>query len=209
MDRIGRAEYCGDDRNNIHQRHADHPEHVSPVQLERLNDRGSRDFALLILLGKGWCFIDFATDDIAGDNDEEAEQEWYPPAPAIERFGRHVGSERQEDRGRKNLPSLHPLESKAGVESAPSKWGMLQNHRTGAGDFTGDSKTLYEAQDNKKDWREHADLLICRQEADGHRRQAHEEHADDQNCFPAMGVTPVSQKEGADRPGNIANAVCR
>jgi hypothetical protein len=83
------------------------------------------DFALLILLGKGWCFVDFTTDDIAGDNDEDAEQKWYPPAPAIERFGRHVGCKWQEDCRGKNLPSLHSLESKAGVETASPKWGML------------------------------------------------------------------------------------
>jgi len=86
---------------------------------------------------------------------------------------------------------------------------MLQNHGTGAGDFAGNGKTLDEAQDNEKDRREHADLLVCRQDADSHRRKAHEEHADDQNCFPAMSVAPVPQEEGADRPGNIANAVCR
>ena len=209
MDGIGGAEDGGDDRNDVHQRHADHPEHVSPAQLERLNDGGSRNVPVLVFLGEGRCFIDFAADDVAGDDDEEAEQERYPPAPAVECFGWHVGCERQEDRRCKDLAGLNPLESKAGIESAPPERGMLEDHRTGSGDFSGNRKALDQAQDNEKHRRQHADLLICRQEADEHRRDAHQEHADDQNRLAAMGISPVSENEGADRPGNIAHAVGR
>ena len=84
--------------------------------------------SLLVLLGEDRCFIDFATDDVAGDDDEEAENEWNPPAPAIECFGRHVRCERQEDGCCKDLTSLNPLESKAGIESAPPEWGVFQDH---------------------------------------------------------------------------------
>jgi hypothetical protein len=69
--------------------------------------------------------------------------------------------------------------------------------------------TANKAQDHEKDWREYADLLICRQDANRYRRHAHEEHADNQNCFPSMGIAPVPQNEGTDWPGNVANTICR
>ena len=64
---------------------------------------------------------------------------------------------------------LHALEGEAGVEAAPPERSMLENHRTGAGYFAGDSEALYESKDHEKHWSEHADLLICRQKPDGHR----------------------------------------
>ena len=48
--------------------------------------------------------------------------------------------ERQENRRGEDLPGLHTLEGEAGVEAAPPKWSMLENHRTGAGYFATTAK---------------------------------------------------------------------
>ncbi len=125
--------------------------------------------AVLTFFGECRSLVDLAANDVAGNDDEEAQQEGNSPAPGVERFLGHVMSERQENRCGEDLPGLHALKSEAGVEAAPTKRSMLENHRTSAGDFTGDSEALYESQYNEKHRSEYADLLICWQEPDGHR----------------------------------------
>jgi len=50
---------------------------------------------------------DVAANDIARNDDEEAEQEGNSPAPGVERFLRHVMSERQENRRARICPAWH------------------------------------------------------------------------------------------------------
>ena len=128
LDRISGAEYGGDHRDDVHERHADDPEHVPPAVLDGLDNRRSRNLALFVFLGKGRRLVNFTTDDVAGDDDKEAEQEGYPPTPAIERLVRHVGCQWQENCRRKNLPGLYALQRKARIKSAPAKWSMFQDH---------------------------------------------------------------------------------
>ena len=59
---------------------------------------------------------------------------------------RQVVGERQEYGGGKDLPGLHALQREAGVITAPPERRVLQDHRAGAGDFSGDRKALNEAQ---------------------------------------------------------------
>ena len=118
-------------------------------------------------------------------------------------------SERQEDGRGEDLPSLHALEGKAGEEAAPAERSVLENHRTGAGDLPGNREALDETEDDEKRRGEHADLLIRRQEPDGHRRETHEEHAHEQHRLAAVGVAPVPEEEGADGPSDVADTVGR
>ncbi len=111
---------------------------------------------------------------------------------------------RQEDRCGEDLPRLYALEAKAGVEAAPAERSVLKNHRTCPGDLAGNREALDETEDDKKRRSQHADLLISRQEPDGHRRETHEEHAQDQHVLAAVGVAPVPEEEGAHRPGDVA-----
>src|SRR5712672_3800343 len=169
LDRVGCTEYRGDHRDVIHQGHADDPQHVPPAKLESLDNWRLWNLAVHTLFGECRSLVDVAANDVARNDDDEAEQEGNSPAPGVERFLRHVMRERQENRRGKDLPGLHALEGEARVEAAPPKRSMLENHRTGAGYFAGDSEALYEPQYHEKHWSEHADLLICRQKPDGHR----------------------------------------
>ena len=117
--------------------------------------------------------------------------------------------ERQEYRRGEDLPGLHALQAEAGVVAAPPKRSMLEDHRAGAGDFPGDREALDETEDDKKDRGEHADLLVGRQERDGHRRETHEKHAQQQHGLAAVCVAPMAEEECADRPGDIADTVGR
>ena len=77
----------------------------------------------------------------------------------------------------------------------------------GAGDLAGDGEALDEAEEDEEGGREDADLGVGGQEADGERREAHQEHAEDEHVLAAVGVAPVAEDEGADRAGDVADAV--
>ena len=104
----------------------------------------------------------------------------------------HVVRERQEHRRGQDLPRLHALQGEAREEAAPAERRVLEDHRAGAGDLAGDREALDQPQDHQQHRREPADLVVSRQNADRHRREAHEEHADDQHGLAAVRVTPVS-----------------
>ena len=164
---------------------------------------------MLALFGEGRRLVDLAADDVAGDDDDEAEEEGNAPAPGVERLLGHVVRERQEHRRGQDLPGLHALQGEAGEEAAPAERGVLEDHRAGAGDLAGDREALDQPQDHEQRRGEHADLLVGRQKPDGHRREAHEEHAHDQHRLAAVGIAPVPEDEGADRPRDVADAVGR
>ena len=166
-----------------------------------------RDVAVLALFGEGGRFGDLAANDVAGDDDDEAEDKRNPPAPGSERLLGKIMRERQEYRRGEDLPGLHALKAEAGVVAAPPKRSMLEDHRAGAGDLSGDREALDEAECHQKDRSEHAGLLVGRQERDGHRRETHEKHAQEQHGLAAVRVTPMAKKECADRPGDIADTV--
>ena len=117
--------------------------------------------------------------------------------------------ERQEHSCGKDLPRLHALQAEAGEEAAPAEWSVLQDHRAGTRDFAGHRKPLDQAQGDQKDRRQHADLLIGRQHPHGHCREAHEEHAHEQQRLAAVRIAPMAQDEGANRPSDVADTVGR
>ena len=117
--------------------------------------------------------------------------------------------ERQKDRRSENLPGLHALEGKAGEKAPPAEGSVLENHRAGAGDLAGNREALDQTQQDEKRRGEPADLLVRRQEPDGHRGETHQEHAHEQHRLAAMGVAPVPEDEGADRPSHVADTVGR
>jgi hypothetical protein len=170
---------------------------------------GNRRLGALIFFCKGGSFVDPAANDVAGDDNEEAEEERNPPTPGIERFLRHVGGEWQEDRRGDDLVGLYALQREARIEVAPTKRRMLENHRARARDLTSYSKALDETENNEKHRREQADLLVGWQEADRHGREAHEQHAQDQHILATVGVAPVPENKRADRPCDVAYSVRR
>ncbi|MDT4859863.1 hypothetical protein FQZ97_943920 [compost metagenome] len=151
--------------------------------------------------------MDFATDDEAGYQDEGAQQEGNPPAPLVEGFARHEVGQGQEHGGRHHLAGLYALQGEAGVEAASSEWRMFEDHRTGTGDLPGHGKALHQAQEYQQDGGEHADVVVGRQQADGHGGDAHQEHAQQQYVLAAAGVTPVAKDEGTHRAGQVAHAI--
>src|SRR5215831_7882212 len=152
---------------NIRSRHGDLGRENSP----RDNSKNARALPARAVL------IDPPANDVACDDDEEAEEERNPPTPGIERFVRHVGGEWQEDRCGDDLAGLHAVQREARVEAVPAKRRMLENHRARAGDLTSYSETLDETENNEKHRRMQADSLVDWQEADRHARKAHEQHA--------------------------------
>ena len=159
--------------------------------------------------GEGRRFLDLAANDVAGDDDDEAGEERDAPAPRVERVRRHVGGERQEDRGGHDLSGLNALQAEAGEEAAAAERRVLEDHRTRAGDLAGDGEALNEPQDDEKHRRQQADLLVGRQQPDRHGGKTHREHAEDQHVLAPVGVAVMAEDEGADRPRDVADAVGR
>ena len=162
-----------------------------------------------LLLGEGRRLLDLAADDIAGDEDEHAEQEGHAPSPADEGLVRQRVAQRQKHCGRKDLSGLNALQREAGEIAAPAEGSVLEDHRTRAGNFARDSKSLDEAQRHQQDRRPDADLLIGRQETDRGGREAHEDEAYKQHVAPPVGIAEMTENEGADRPRDVADAVGR
>ena len=164
---------------------------------------------VLALLGERGRLVDLPADDVAGDDHHDARQERDPPAPGVERLGIHVVRKRQEHRRGENLPGLHALQREAREKSAPAERGVLENHRARAGDLARDREALDEPKDDEEKRGEPADLRVGRQQADAHRRDTHQEHADDQHRLAAVGVAPMAEEERADRPRDVADTVGR
>ena len=180
-----------------------------PAFLNGLDDRRLRKLVVLALFGKSGRLVHFAANDVARDDDHDAREEGDPPAPRIERLRIHVVRERQEYRRGEDLPGLHALQREACEKAAPAERSVLENHRARAGNLPGHGEALDQPEENQKQRRPPAHLRVRRQQPDAHRRNAHEEHAHDQHRLAAMGVTPVPEEEGADRPRDVAHAVGR
>jgi len=73
---------------------------------------------------------------------------------------------------------------------------MLENHRTGAGYFAGDSEALYEPQYHEKHWseaRRSADMSA--ESPTAIVEKPHEEHAHDQHRLSTMRCRPNVQEQ--------------
>ncbi len=205
--RVGRTEDGGYHRDHVHQGHEHHQHHVLPAMAEGLADGRLGDFVLLLFLHERRGFVHFLTDDEAGNQHDGAHQEWNAPAPVVEGFAGHEVGQWQEHGRRQHLASLYALQGEAGVVAPSTEWRMFHDHRTGTGNFTGHGKALDQAQHHQQGRGEQADVVVGGQQAHGHGRQAHQEHAQQQYVLAAAGVTPVAQHEGAERARQVTHAV--
>ena len=168
--------------------------------------RGRRR-VLGLFFAEGRRLLDLAADDDADDKDQHAEQERNAPAPCQERLLGERVAQRQKDSGGENLAGLNALQGEAREIATPSEGGVLEDHGARAGDFARDRKSLDEAQDDEQNRRPHAGLRVGRHDADGHRRQAHEKQADEQDGSAAINIAIMSEDKSADRPRHVADAV--
>src|SRR5579872_1939679 len=174
-----------------------------------LDNRRPRHDAARTLLGEGRRFLYLAADEIADDQNDDAEQEGHAPTPGHECVRGERIREGEEHCGGEDLARLYALQGKAGEKASASEWRMLEDHGARAGYFPGNCEALYQPQRDEKDRREDADLLIGRQDANGHRRETHQKEADEKDVPPSIRVAQMAQHEGADRPCDIADAIGR
>ena len=119
-----------------------------------------------LLFGEGRRLLDFAPNDIAGDQDENAEQERHAPSPGHEGLVRKRVAQGQKDGSRQDLSGLYALQREAREIAASSERRMFEDHRARAGNLAGDRKALDEAQGHKQDRRPDPNLLIGRKQSD-------------------------------------------
>src|SRR5262245_8949590 len=171
LDRIRGAENGGDYRYDIHEGHADNAEHIRPTGLEGFDNGRPGYRAMPALRGERRRLIHLAADDIACNDDDEAEDKGNAPTPGIESLFRHVRTERQEYSSGQDLTGLYALQRKAGKETAPTEWRMLHDHRTGPRDLTGDGEALDQSQNDECTRSAHFFVRAYRPNAPGRRPQ--------------------------------------
>ena len=113
-----------------------------------------------LLFREGGRLVDLAPDNVAGDKDENAEQERHAPSPCRESLVRERVAQWQKDRSRQNLSGLDALEGEAREVAAPSERRVFEDHGARARYLAGDRKALDEAQDHQQDRRPDSNLLI-------------------------------------------------
>src|SRR5262245_10703054 len=209
LDRIRGAENGGDYRYDIHEGHADNAEHIRPTGLEGFDNGRPGYRAMPALRGERRRLIHLAADDIACNDDDEAEDKGNTPTPGIESLFRHVRSERQEYSSGQDLTGLYALQRKAGKETAPTEWRMLQDHRTGPRDLTGDGEALDQSQNDEENWCEDSNLRIRGEKPHSHCGETHEEHAQDQHIFSSVRIAPMPQDEGPNGSTYVSHPIGR
>ena len=174
-----------------------------------VDHRRHRHVAMLALFREGRRLLDLAPDDVAGDQHDHAHQEGNPPSPRHEGVVRQRVGQGQKDRSRQNLARLHALQGETGEISAPPERRVFEDHRTRARNLARDRKSLDQPQPDQEDRRPYSDLPVGRQQADRHRRQAHQKEADQQHVLAAVRIAQMAEHERADRSCDIADPVSR
>ena len=137
----------------------------------------------------------------------DRQQERHAPAPGEEirlvldagDQGEHAGRE-QAARGDARLRPARP-------EAAPGGVAMLGRHQHRPAPFAADREALDQAQDDQRDRRPDADLLVGRQQADQHGRDAHQDQAQHQQPLAPDPVAIMAEDDAADRPRDEAERI--
>ena len=122
-----------------------------PFSLTACTIGALRHHAVLGLLLERRGLVDLAPDDVAGEDDDGAEQERDPPAPGLE----GVLGEHDADSGRNTAaamiwPACTPCSVKLRVVAAPAERRVFEDHRAGAGDLPADREALDQPQDHQQ-----------------------------------------------------------
>src|SRR5262249_10532571 len=125
----------------------------------------------------------------------------------IECVAAQITSQRQKDCRSQDLSCLNSLQCKTRIPAAPPEGGVLEDHRTGPGDLSGNRKSLDQTKGDEKRRRKPADLPVSRQQTDSHCREPHEKHTEQENVLATVCVAPMSENEGSDRTSDVADAV--
>ena len=182
--------------------------HVTHGWVRSRSMSGSRRLAAVsACASEGRRLLHPAADDVAGQDDQGAEQERDPPAPGLERLVGQERGEGQQRGGGQDRAGLGALQAEAREEAAPAVRGVLHDHGAGAAELAGHGEALDHAEDDQQDRREDADLGVGGQQADQEGREAHQEHREDQDVLAAVPVTPGAQNDGADGSGEVADRV--
>ena len=84
---------------------------------------------------------------------------------------------------------------------------MLGRHQHRPAPFAADREALDEAQHDQRDRRPDADLRVGRQQADQHRRDAHQDQAQHQQPLAPDPVAIMAEDDAADRPRDEAERI--
>ena len=157
-------------------------------------------------LGEEGCFQDVQADEQAQSQQDHAGQERQPPAPAQELVFGERGDRREGAVGQQE-PGGHARLGGTGVETAAAVVAVLHHEDHGAAPFAPHAQPLDEAQDSQRDRRQHADLVIGRQQPDQEGGEPHHHERGHEHRFAADLVAVMAEDDSAERPGEEADGI--
>ena len=158
---------------------------LPPVAPQHFEHRRLLDPAFRFQFGEDRRLENAETDEQPDGDQDDARQERHAPAPRLELlFGgddrHHVErAVRQHHAG--GRAELRP----ARRESAPRGIGPLAGEKHGPSPLAADADALNHAAEHEQQRRPAADLFVTRHEADGRRRDAHQQQRRNQRRLPA------------------------
>ena len=147
--------------------------------------------------------------DVDGEREQdERDQERNPPAPALERVGRHLDAAEADDDQREEEAERRRRLDPARVVAALARAARARRRRSprrrtrrrarGPGAGAGATRRIGASE---------ADRRVRRQEADGGRRSAHDDDRDEERVLAADEVADPAEHEGAEGPHEEAGGV--
>ena len=140
-------------------------------------------------------------DDEAGDDEHRRQQERQAPgelAIEVRRPEEHEVREQEAER--------HTGLRDRGVLASLLPWRVLERHEDRASPLRTEGDALDDADEHEEDGSEQSDLLVGRQDADEHGRDAHQEERADEHRLTADAVAEVAADDAAERTHREADA---
>jgi len=190
-------------------RNAEEQQRHAPQCMAVAEALAQRGFGQRVFLAQAAEYRRFVQIHPAADRNGEqhgGQQEGNAPAPGPEiGVAQHLLQDDDLQRRGHHAERPHQLQH-AGIEAAPAFRRVFGEVHRGAADLAADRQPLQHAQHQQQGGGEQADLLVSRQQADEHGRDAHQDDGDEEDGAPSVAVAERAEQRGAERADDHADA---
>ena len=181
---------------------ADGDQHLARVAPQDVDDRQARFAGVALHPGERRRFEQPQADDESDRHEQAAQQERHAPTPAQELRFRQARDDREHGR-RQQQAGRHANLRPAAVKTAAVRGRVLDGHQDGSAPFAANAEALRQAQHDQGDRGPGAGLVVGRQHADEHGRDAHHHQRQHEHGLAADAVAERPMIDAANgRPEN-------
>ncbi|MCY1219483.1 hypothetical protein D9M72_314610 [compost metagenome] len=178
------------------------------VVAQHFHDRRARFGVRFLELLEHAGFTHVGADVEADADQQRRQQERHAPAPAQERFFRHLPGHQREYAIGQQQPDWRRQLHQAAEDAAPLTFRVqLVDHDRRPAPLAAQGQALHHAQQHQQRRRQRARGGIGRQQADTEGGQAHHQQRDDQDRLAAHLVAEVAKDRRTQRPRHESHAV--